>query len=144
MSYSFEQHKIIGAIEADDDYWRHLEEGVLKVPRCAGCHTWTWPAHFRCGTCGSWTFDWVEVAAQGLIFSHTRTHYAFDRVLERREDVPYVTLVVELPHAGGIRLIGVLQGSDEGLAIGAQVTGSIDPPSAKSKHYPALRWQLAR
>lgn len=144
MSYSFEQHKIVGAIEADDDYWRGLEDGVLRLPRCASCRGWTWPAHFRCGQCGSWDFDWVAVEPRGRIFTYTRTHYAFDRVLERREDVPYVTVVAELPDAGNLRLIGVLKGDEAGLAIGAPVRGTIDPPSAKSKFYPALRWELER
>ena len=52
MEYSFEKHKILGAIEADDKYWRSLEEGEFKLPRCASCRHWTWPAHFRCGRCG--------------------------------------------------------------------------------------------
>ncbi|NLR72989.1 DNA-binding protein [Novosphingobium sp. ERN07] len=142
MSYSFEQHKIVGAIEADDPFWRSLEDGVLALPRCAGCHGWTWPAHHRCGQCGSWQFDWVPVKPEGYVFSYTRTRYAFDRVLERKDDVPYVTLVVELPEAGNVRLMGVLKGDETGLAIGARVRGSIDSPSAKTKFYPALRWEI--
>lgn len=142
MSYSFEQHKIVGAIEADDEFWRNLEDGVLALPRCAQCHGWTWPAHHRCGRCGSWAFEWTPVKPEGRVFTYTRTRYAFDRVLERKDDVPYVTLVVELPEADGARVMGVLKGDESGLAIGARVRGTIDPPSAKSKFYPALRWEI--
>jgi uncharacterized OB-fold protein len=142
MGYSFEQHKIAGAIGADDEYWRGLEDGVFKLPVCASCKTWTWPAHHRCGQCGSWDFDWQELEPAGKVFTYTRSHYAFDRVLERKDDVPYVTVVAELPQAGGARVIGVLEGSEAGLAIGAAVRGRILPPDAKTKHYPSIVWEL--
>jgi len=144
MAYSFEQHKILGAIAADDEYWRGLEDGVFKLPRCASCKTWTWPAHHRCGQCGSWEFEWVTLEPKGKIFAYTRTQYAFDRVPERKEDVPYVTVVTEIPEAGGARVMGVLKGDETGLKIGANVRGTIDPPSAKTKFYPAIRWEIVR
>lgn len=142
MAYSFEQHKIIGAIEADDEFWRSLEDGTFRLPRCSGCNSWSWPAHHRCGKCGSWDFDWIELEPRGSVFTYTRTQYRFDRVLERAKDVPYVTVVVELPEADGARVMGVLQGDEEGLAIGAPVRGVICPPSAKTKHYPSIEWKL--
>ncbi|WP_220129729.1 Zn-ribbon domain-containing OB-fold protein [Sphingomonas chungangi] len=142
MTYSFLQHKISGAIEADDEYWRWLEEGEFRLPRCASCDHWTWPAHFRCGQCGSWEFAWTPVTLEGAIFSWTRSWYAFDRVMERKEDVPYVSLVVELPQAGGARVMGVLTGDDSRAAIGAKVRGTILPPSPKTKHYPSVTWAI--
>jgi len=142
MTYSFEQHKITGAIEADDEYWRGLESGVFQLQRCASCQTWTWPAHFRCGHCGSWEFEWVPLPANGLVFTYTRTRYAFDRVLERKEDVPYVTVVTEIPAANNVRVMGLLKGSEQGLTIGAPVKGVIEPPSPKTKNYPSIRWEL--
>lgn len=144
MAYSFEQHKITGAIEADDEYWRGLEEGKFQLPRCSSCKSWTWPAHFRCGHCGSWDFEWVELEPKGRVFTYTRTRYAFDRVLERKDDVPYVTIVAEIPEANNVRVMGVLKGDETGLKIGAPVIGSIDPPSPKTKHYPSIRWELER
>ncbi len=144
MEYSFEKHKITGAIEADDQYWRSLEEGEFKLPRCASCKRWTWPAHFRCGRCGSWDFEWVALEPKGTIFAWTRTQYAFDRVLERKAQVPYVTLVAEVPAADGVRVMGVLKGDERNLHTGMAVKGSIDPPSANSKWYPSIRWEIIR
>lgn len=144
MSYSFMQHKIVGAIEADDQYWRNLEDGKFTLPRCCGCQNWTWPAHFRCGQCGSWDFEWVELEPRGKVFTYTRTRYAFDRVLERKDDVPYVTIIAELPEANNVRVMGMMKGDEAGLRIGAEVRGTIDPPSEKSKFYPAIRWELVR
>jgi len=142
VTYSFEKHRITGAIGADGEYWQGLEDGVFRLPRCHQCKAWTWPAHFRCGKCGSWEFEWTALEPIGKVFTYTRTRYAFDRVLERAEDVPYVVIVAELPEADGARVIGVLSGEEEGLAIGAPVRGIIMPPSPKSKHYPSLCWQL--
>jgi uncharacterized OB-fold protein len=143
-SYSFERHKISGAIEADDQFWRSLEEGEFRLPRCVSCKQWTWPAHFRCGRCGSWDFEWVVLEPEGTIFTWTRTHYAFDRVLERKSQLPYVTVVAELPKAGGARVMGVLKEDRSDLHTGMPVRGTIDPPSSASKWYPAIRWEVIR
>ena len=108
MEYSFEQHRIVGGNGADDEYWRGLETGIFQLQRCIACRRWMWPAHLRCGQCGSWDFEWVPIEPRGNIYTWTRTFYAFDRVTERRADLPYVTAVVELPAADGARVIGVL------------------------------------
>ena len=142
MEYSFQQHKINGGINADDEYWKGLEEGEFRLPRCSGCKTWMWPAHFRCAQCGSWDFDWIAVEPRGTIFTWTRSWYAFDRVAERTEDVPYVTVVAEIAEAGGARVMDVLAGSEDGLRIGAPVKGKIEPPSAKSKGYASITWTI--
>ncbi len=142
MAYSFEQHKISGAIGADDQFWRALEDGTFQLSRCSSCRNWTWPAHFRCGKCGSWEFEWVTLEPKGNVFTYTRSRYAFDRVLERKDDVPYVTIVAEIPEAGNVRVMGVMKGDEAGLKIGARVKGSIEPPSPKTKNYPSIRWEL--
>ncbi|GAB4664164.1 hypothetical protein MOKP76_14210 [Mycobacterium avium subsp. hominissuis] len=58
--------------------------------------------------------------------------------------VPYVNVLVELPDAGGRRLLGLLVGNDDGLAIGAEVVGRIQKPSAQTNDQAVLRWELAR
>jgi uncharacterized OB-fold protein len=142
VEYSFRAHRIGGGIGADDRFWESLEEGVFRMPRCAGCERWMWPAHFRCGRCGSWEQRWEEVEPIGSVYSWTRSWYAFDRTAERADDVPYVVVVAEIPAAGGARVVGVLDGPDEGVRIGAPVRGHIDAPSARSKGYAAVRWSL--
>ena len=137
------EQKIAGGIAADDEYWESLGRGEFRLCRCAACRSWMWPAHFRCGRCGDWEQEWVEVPPCGEIYSWTRTWYAFDRTKERADDLPYVVVLAELPQAGHARVLGVLEGSQEALRVGAPVVGSIDPPSEKSKGYPALRWTVA-
>jgi uncharacterized OB-fold protein len=65
-------------------------------------------------------------------------------VLERKQQVPYVTVVAEIPQAGHVRVMGVLKGDDRDLRIGMPVKGTIDPPAATSKWYPSIRWEVVR
>ncbi len=142
MEYSFQRNRIVGGIGADDEYWRGLEQGVFKLPRCTGCDAWTWPAHFRCGKCGAWELNWVALEPVGIVYSWTRSWYAFDRVRERAADIPYVTIVAEIPHADGARVMGVLAGDETRLRVGAAVRGTIAPPEEKTKNYASIRWRL--
>jgi len=143
MAYAFLEHSITGRAGTDEEYWKGLAAGELRLPRCAACKKWMWPAHYRCGACGAWQLEWIRQEPVGTVYSWTRTWYAFDRVHERAKDVPYVIVVAEIASAGGACLLGVLKGGEDGLKIGAKVKGIIEPPSEKSKGYPAIRWALA-
>jgi len=142
VGYSYLANRIAGGIAADDAYWQGLEDGTFRLPRCCGCTRWTWPAHWRCGRCGSWDFDWVEVDPIGTVYAWTRAHLVFEGVDERRDQVPYVTALVEVEGTDGIRVLGVLKGAEDDLAIGRRVRGEIDPPSPVTKGYASIRWVL--
>jgi uncharacterized OB-fold protein len=135
--------RIRGGIGADEPYWRALEAGEFQLSACGGCSRWLWPAHFRCGECGCWDITWKPIAATGLVYTWTRNHAVSDAVKVRRDSLPYVTLLVELQHAGGARVAGVLAGSDDGLRIGAPVVGEIAPASERSFGYATMCWRLA-
>lgn len=137
------ERRINGGIAADDPFWEALEAGELRLPCCAGCGRWTWPAHWRCGACGSWEFRWTAVEPAGTVYSWTRTWYAFDRTTERAGDLPYVVVLVEVDGTDGARVLGVLTGDEAPLKVGARVTGTILPPSEKSLGYPSLVWSIA-
>lgn len=140
---TFRDHKITAGIGADDGYWEALEAGEFRLPRCAVCHRWTWPAHWRCGECGSWDFTWAPLEPAGTVYSWTRTWYAFDRMKERAADVPYVVVLVEIDGAAGARVLGVLAGDEAPLKIGAPVRGTILAPDGKTRGYPSVVWSLA-
>ena|SRR5256886_177559 len=135
-------HKITGGIGADDPFWEALEAGEVRLPRCAGCGRWTWPAHWRCGECGSWEFHWNVVEPAGTVYSWTRTWYAFDRTRERAGDVPYVVVLVEIDGTDGARVLGVLNGDEAAVKIGARAAGAVLPPSEKTLGYPSIVWSL--
>jgi uncharacterized OB-fold protein len=137
-----EAPRIVGGIGADDEYWKYLEQGEFRLPRCTACQRWMWPAHYRCPACGGWDFEWIAVDPRGTIYSWTRTWYPFDRTKERAADLPYVTALVEIPAAGGARVLGILSGDTQRVKIGMKVHGLIQPPSEKAKGYPSICWVL--
>jgi uncharacterized OB-fold protein len=129
------------ATGADGPYWNALAQGRLELPRCTQCGRWHWPAVHRCGDCGAWDPEWRAVELRGRIFSWTRTWHPFSG--SEGIGVPYVSLIVELPHAGGRRLIGLLSGDDAGLAIGAPVQGEVAETAVGEVRIPSLRWRIA-
>jgi uncharacterized OB-fold protein len=123
----------------DAGFFAGLGQGELRLPRCGGCARWTWPAAWRCGACGAWTFEWEAVAPLGTVYSFVRTHHAFRP--ELRTETPYVSVLVSLDGAAGVRLLGRLIGPEQGLKIGAPVLGFIDTQAGGD---PVLRWRLLR
>ena len=135
--------RIRGGIGADEQYWAALERGEFKLSRCSSCHIWMWPAHFRCGHCGSWEIEWEDIEPVGTIYTWTRNYAVSDVIKERREDLPYVTVLVELPQAGGARVAGVLQGDGANVRIGAAVRGVVRPPDVRARGYATMAWEIA-
>lgn len=146
MEYSFKKNKLIGFVDSDDEFWEGLEEGVFRLCRCVQCKRWLWDANLggpnlRCGECGGWDQEWIEVEPTGTIYAWIRTNQPFAGVIEK-DDVPYVTIDTEIGGPGGPRVMGILKGSEDGLKVGAPVHGTIDPPSSKTKGYASVRWTL--
>jgi uncharacterized OB-fold protein len=125
----------------DAPYWEGLAEGELRLQRCADCNHWWWSPVWRCGKCGSWELGWECIEPKGRVFSWVRAEQAFSPVMA--SVVPFVTLLVELPHAGNRRLFGVLVGPEDRLEIGANVEGVIQQPSPITQGKPVLRWKLS-
>lgn len=119
-------------------FWRGLERGVVQVPRCTGCDAWVWPARPGCPHCGSGDLDWTPVEPTGRVFSWTRVWYPF--VPERADSLPYVVAVVELDVAPEVRMLGIFDGVDDQVHIGAAVAATIAAPTAPTLGLPSLRW----
>lgn len=127
---------------ADAPYWQGLIDGKPQLQRCGGCGTWHWPAVWRCGVCGGWNQVWEPIALKGEIYTWARTWHPFGGTEALPK--PFVTLVVTIDGTGGRRLVGLLEGDEDGLAIGAPVTARIASTRFGDTDLPALRWTLAR
>ena len=123
----------------DGRYWLALGEGRLELPRCVTCQHWHWPAPFRCPDCGSAELAWHEVVPSGRIFTWARAQHPFAGT--EGLGLPYTSVLVELPDAGGIRLLGLLDGDTE-PRIGAPVTGAVTTTHAFDRDVPAWRWSV--
>jgi uncharacterized OB-fold protein len=125
----------------DQPYWDGLRRGELVVQRCPACQTWQWGPEWVCHRCLSFELEWKRVPSSGevmgRIYSWERvwhpTHPSFDRA------VPYVVLLVEVPDAGNIRMIGNLSGDRAGdISIGAGVRGVFEHHATHS----LMQWVL--
>jgi len=132
---------VTGPLGAEGRYWQALAEGHLELPQCTGCGRWHWPAVWRCGACGSWEHRWREVALSGAIFTWTHTWHPFGGT--EGIDKPFVTLLVSLAEVP-IRLLGILEGPEDGVKIGAAVIGRIDRTPFGDHFVPAIRWRLSQ
>src|SRR5690348_16328737 len=61
----------------DHPYWEGLVAGELRIQRCAACGRWSWPADWRCPSCGGYDMVWEQVEPVGHVYSWIRTHLPF-------------------------------------------------------------------
>ena len=90
------------------------------IQRCAACGTWRHPPVPICSACHATTHRWERVSGRGRVFSYTIAHHAVHPALVER--VPYNIALVELPDAGGVRLVSnLVDVPGEEVAIGLEV-----------------------
>jgi len=114
----------------------------LLVQRCAHCGTWQFGPECLCHSCHAFDPDWVEVPAEGEIYSWERVWHPVHPAL--KESCPYLVVLVELPHAGRVRLVGNLLGDPaQEVRIGARVQGVFEHHADAAVPYSLLQWQYA-
>lgn len=123
----------------DAPYWEGTRQGRLRIQRCRHCQTWQWGPEWLCHHCQSFDMDWVDVEPQGRIYSWERTWHPPTPAL--KDDVPYLTVLVELPHAGGVRMVGNLLGDPlREVEIGAEVKAVFEPHDEAEVPYTLVQW----
>ena len=73
-------------------YWNGLREGVLRVQRCAHCQAWQFGPEWICHKCHAFDPDWVEVPAEGRIYSWERVWHPVHPALKGH--CPYLAVLV--------------------------------------------------
>ncbi|MFC0448979.1 Zn-ribbon domain-containing OB-fold protein [Rhodococcus jostii] len=122
----------------DQPYWDGLTRGELRLQRCGTCKTWIWGPQWVCGSCHALDPNWEAVTPVGTVYSWSRSWYPF--ITELADQVPYVTVLVELPEAGHRRVLGILTGADtDAVRIGDPVVGHIEHDEGAT--WPLLRWR---
>jgi uncharacterized OB-fold protein len=124
----------------DTSYWEGLAKGLLRVQRCKACGTWRWGPEWICHSCRSFDVGWVEVDPKGHIYSWARAWHPVHPAL--RERGPYIFALIELPHAGAVRMIGNLLGdAKQDVAIGGEVVGVFEKHETEKGTYTLLQWR---
>lgn len=126
----------------DAPYWEGTRHGELRVQRCRACRGWQWGPEWICHACLSFDLGWEPVDGRGVIYSWERVWHPVHPALKAAG--PYVVVLVELPHAGGIRMIGNLLGDPhQEVRIGAPVTAVFEPHDAEQPGFTLVQWRLA-
>jgi uncharacterized OB-fold protein len=129
------------ALPLDEPYWSGLAEDVLRVQRCDACAGWQWGPEWICHHCHSDQLSFTKIAAEGVIYSYERIWHPVHPAL--KDQGPYIVVLVELPDAGDIRMVGNLLGDpQQQVTIGAEVTGVFEHHADAEPSFTLLHWQL--
>jgi len=120
-------------------YWNGLRENRLCVQRCTHCGTWQFGPEWICHGCLAFDPAWVNVDPRGRIFSWERVWHPVHPSLAGHG--PYLVVLVELPEAGNVRMLGNLLGDPmQEVVIGTPVQGVFE--HHEDAGYALLHWQV--
>jgi hypothetical protein len=129
-----------GADGLEKPFWDATREHKLLVQRCNACKNWQFGPEWICHECLSFDVGWEEVAPKGRIYSWERAWYPVSPVL--RESLPYIAVLVELPEAGNVRMVGNLLGDPEQkVVIGSEVEAVFEDHD-EEQPYTLVQWRV--
>ncbi|MBI4255905.1 MAG: OB-fold domain-containing protein [Candidatus Rokubacteria bacterium] len=119
------------------EFYTRLGQGKLATTKCAGCGTPAWPPRGFCPECGSDTFDWVDLSAEGTIHAFTVQETGLPAGFEG----PRVFAIVKVDRH---RVFSILVDADPTkLAVGQTVRLAplrvADDPKGNARWLPAFR-----
>jgi uncharacterized OB-fold protein len=124
----------------DAPYWAGTRAHELRVQRCNSCGTYQWGPEWICHGCRSRDVGWVAVEPRGRIYSWERSWHPVHPALTGA--VPYVTVLVEIPGAGNVRMVGNLVGDPRAaVSIGAEVTAVFEDHDEADPPFTLVQWR---
>jgi uncharacterized protein len=121
-------------------YWEGTRQGKLRIQKCRGCGAFQWGPEWICHRCHSFDLAWEDVAAHGRIYSYQRPHHPVHAALNGHG--PYIVVLVELQHAGNVRMVGNLLGDPrQEVRIGATVEAVFEPHDAAEPAFTLVQWR---
>lgn len=124
----------------DRPYWEGTRKNLLLAQRCGSCGAWQWGPEWLCNKCNAFDVGWQRVEGEGVIYSWERPWHPVHPAL--RDCGPYVVVMVELPAAGNIRMIGNLLGPvDQPVVIGSKVEAVFEPHDDAARPYTLVQWR---
>lgn len=122
-------------------YWEATRQGRLRIQRCRACRGWQWGPEWICHRCHAFDLDWEEVAPRGRIWSWERPHHPVHPALNGH--TPYIVVLVELPDADNVRMVGNLLGDPgQEVTIGAAVEAVFEPHDEADPPYTLVQWRV--
>lgn len=125
----------------DLPFWEAAARERLAIQRCSDCATWRWGAEWICFRCHSTNYRYEEVDPTGLLCSWTRVWMPGLPAL--KDAAPYLVVLVELPQAGSVRLIGnLLDDAERDPRIGESVRAVFEHHAPEGcSPYTLVQWR---
>lgn len=101
-------------------FWDGLNEGILRIQRCAACRTAVFYPRIGCPDCGARALEWITASGRGTVHAFTIAHRGVPAAFKGA--IPYVVAMVELEEGACLmtNLIGV-DPSPDAVKIGMAV-----------------------
>lgn len=123
----------------DEPFWQGLAENELRLQHCRSCGGWQWGPEWICHHCHSDDVEFKAVPAKGEIYSYERVWHPVHPALS--EQGPYIVVLVQIPAADNVRIVGNLLGDPEqGVVIGSKVNGVFEHHTGE-RDFTLLQWQ---
>ena len=124
----------------DAPFWAGLAEEKICLQRCGDCREWQWGPEWICHHCHSEAVGFEEAPGPGVIFSYERVWHPVHPAL--KDQGPYVVVLVELPDAGHVRVVGNLLGDPEAeVVIGSPVRPVFEHHPEADPAFTLLQWE---
>ena len=121
-------------------FWNGLRESKVMVQHCKACGTWQHGPEWICHSCHALDPAFEPVAPRGRIYSWERAWHPVHACLNGHGS--YVVVLVELPDAGKVRMLGNLLGDPmQDVKIGAEVEGVFEHHPDANPPFSLLQWQ---
>lgn len=125
----------------DRQYWEGARRHQLLVQRCNTCRRFQWGPEWICHRCRSFDIGWERVSGQGRIFSWERVWHPVHPAL--KDACPYLVVLIELPHADSVRMVGNLLGDAlQPVQIGAAVAAVFEDHDDSDPPFTLVQWRL--
>ena len=90
--------------ELDAPFWEGAKNHKLLVQHCPKCGTFQFGPEWICYNCRSAEVGWHECSGKGTVYAFERVWHPVHPAVKDR--VPYLIVLVELPDAGNVRMVG--------------------------------------
>jgi len=126
----------------DAPFWQGAEQGILRIQRCGACNTWQWGPEWLCHKCHSFDMHFHDVEPTGKIYSYQRVWHPVHSALNSHG--PYIIVLVELPQAGNVRMVGNLVGDpQQEVHIGGKVEAVFEHHPDADPAFTLIQWRAA-
>lgn len=121
-------------------YWQSARNEKLSVQRNPATGSYQWPPQWIAHDTHTFELEWIDVEPKGVIYSWTRVWHPVHPAL--KDAGPYIIVIVELRHAGGVRMLGNLLGDPrQEVEIGAEVEAVFEHHNDAASPFTLVQWR---